>query len=119
VKSLFLALAFVLELIAFVSFGAIGYVFTMSLVLKIVIFIVLLILVITFWSVYMAPRAIKKLDTRTYYASKAAIYTVSAITIFGTHGVVLGTIFVALCLVDEAFLFRHNLEKPVSSQTAK
>jgi len=110
-KSLLLALAFLLEIVAFISFAAFGYTFPIDNWLKLVLFIVLLVALITFWSLFMAPKAPNKLNPLPYYFAKAIIYTISAITIFATKGVGLGITFVALALADELSLFRHNLSK--------
>lgn len=108
-QSLFLALAFLLEIVAFIAFASFGYVFPLSGWLQIVLFGVLFITLIVFWSVCMAPKAPKKFSPLPYYIAKAIIYAISAITIFATQSTGLGVTFAVLALLDEALLFRHNL----------
>ena len=110
-KSLLLTLAFLLEIVAFIAFAAFGYVFPLSGGLQIVLFVILFVALITFWSLYMAPKAPKKFSPLPYYITKALIYAVSAVTIFAVKGSALGIKFVILVLVDEALLFRHNLSQ--------
>ncbi|HVS58524.1 MAG TPA: DUF2568 domain-containing protein [Candidatus Saccharimonadales bacterium] len=108
-QALLLALAFVLEIVAFIAFSAFGYVFPLPEWAHLALFAVLFVALVSFWGVYMAPKAPKKLDLIPYYIAKAIIYTVSAVTIFFTRGAAPCSTFMLLALLDEALLFRHNL----------
>lgn len=110
-QALLLALAFLLEIVAFIAFSAFGYVFPLPGWAQLALFIVLFVALVSFWGVYMAPKAPKKLDLIPYYIAKAVIYGISAVTIFVTRGPAPCSTFVVLALLDEALLFRHNLEK--------
>lgn len=109
-KWIFLALAFVLEVIAWVAFSAVGYTLHISSGLKLGMFIVLFVAMIGFWAVFMAPKSSRKFGTKAYYVAKTLIYAVSAYVIFQSKGVKLGALFVALTLLSEAVLCKHNLE---------
>ena len=108
-QAILLTLAFILEIVAFISFAAFGYVFPVDNWLKIVLFVLLFALLIVFWSLFMAPKAPKKFSPLPYYLAKTPIYAVSAITIFVTQGTSWGLTYVALAFVDELLLFKHNL----------
>lgn len=107
-KNIGLGLAFLLEIIAFFSFAGLGSLFHISSVLQAISFVVLLSLLILFWSLFMAPRAAKKLSVVPYYISKVMIFSLSALVIFEKQTVILGVLFVVACLLDEVLLFRHN-----------
>ena len=106
-----LTLAFLLELIAFVSFACIGLLLKAGGAVHIALGLILFVLLITFWSMYMAPRAAHKLKPVPYYIAKSVIYSVSALTIFTQATATWGVIFIVLVLVDEIALFRHNLAR--------
>ena len=105
-----LAVAFLLELVAFVSFACAGVIVTKSRLLQIVLGAVLFALVITFWSLFMAPKAPKKFKPLPYYCAKLKIYAVSAFVLFQTQDTVIATSFAVLVVGDEALLYKHNLE---------
>jgi len=108
---LYLALtaAFLLELIAFVSFAAFGYLLHLSTALHLALFVILLSVLIGFWALFMAPRAVYKFKVLPYYLAKGLIYAISATTLFALKGPLWGGLFVILALVDELVLFKHNL----------
>lgn len=110
-QTILLALAFLLELIAFISFAAISYVLNLANNLKLALFVILLMALVVFWSFFMAPKASRKFRTVPYYVSKALIYTISAITLCSLHGMLTGGVFVALVLLDETMLFKHHTDK--------
>ncbi len=107
-KNLALAVAFLLELVAFVAFASFGYLFTSNNTLHITLFVALGSLVIVFWSLFMAPKAPKKLKVTQYYVAKSIIYAVSAVTICGLKGTFLGVLFVVAAAADELLLHKHN-----------
>jgi hypothetical protein len=104
-----LGAAFLLEIVAFISFASVGFLFSVTHFVQLVIAFVLFVTLITFWSLYMAPKAPKKFKVVPYYVSKAVIYSLAALSIFKSHGVTLGILFVVFVILDEALLFKHNL----------
>lgn len=110
-KWIFLALAFVLEVIAWVAFSSLPFIFDISDTVQVIMAVVLLIAIIAFWAMYMAPKSSRKFGTKAYYVAKTLIYAVSAYVIFQSKGVKLGALFVVLTLISEVVLYKHNLEK--------
>ncbi len=108
-KSIVLALAFVLELVAFISFASIGQLLQAGPILHGILFIVLVSAVLIFWSVFMAPKAPKKLHGDTYYIAKTIIYAIAAVSIYKLSGPGWGGAFIFAALLDEAVLYKHNL----------
>ena len=106
---LLLTLAFILELVAFVSFSALSFVFDSSSPMKILFASVSFILLIIFWGLYMSPRATKKLGPTNYYIAKLIIYSVSAFVIFSLIGGLASFVFVIAFLADELLLYRLNI----------
>lgn len=103
-----LTLAFLLELVAFAAFSAVAFVFTANLPLRIISFVLLLALLILFWSIFMAPRAAKKLNIVPYYCVKLVIYAISTFVLFKMMGPGVGVAFILASLLDEALLHSHN-----------
>jgi hypothetical protein len=108
-KNVALTLAFLLELVAFIAFAALGYLLPTGGIVKLVAFVVLLVLVITFWSVYMAPRAPHKLKGVQYHGAKAIVYVLAAVAIFARETPFLAVLFLVAYAVDEVALRKHNL----------
>lgn len=100
-----LAIAFILELIAFASFAALGWLAPADKIVRGVLVIVLLGVVITFWSLYMAPQASMKLNDGLYYLAKATIYLIAAIALYALGQQTWAGIFVAAVIIDEAILY--------------
>ncbi len=100
-----LLLAFILELIAFFAFAALAFVFELNTIIQIVMYILLLVLVIAFWSRFMSPRASKKLQGQKYYASKAVIYLIAAFVLFNTVNVTVAVLFIVIWLIDELLVY--------------
>lgn len=107
-----LTLAFLLELVAFGYFAAVSLTLDIAKPIQIALFVALLGALIAFWSMFMAPRAIKKFRPLPYYIAKAMIYAVSTYAIFKLVGATWCYLFVVCALLDEIILFRHNLEQP-------
>jgi hypothetical protein len=101
-----LAMAFIIELVVFVSFAALGTLAPGTDVQRWVLFGVLLAGVVTFWGMYMAPKAPRKLRGKAYYGTKAAVYICAAIAIGLIQGVVWAGGFIAVFLIDEAILYK-------------
>jgi hypothetical protein len=107
-KHLALALAFFLELVAFVGFACLGYLLDVTSIYKIIMFIILFVLVISFWSVYMAPRAPHKLSGAHYYLCKSAIYLVAAVSIYGIKTPALSASFLIAFAIDELVIYQTS-----------
>jgi hypothetical protein len=104
-----LTLAFLLEIVAFIAFAAAALFLPGGSAVHIAVGAVLLGAVIGFWGMYMAPKAPHKFAAPRYYTAKSLIYTVAAITLFMQASIAAGAWFVALALLDEAFLYKHNI----------
>jgi hypothetical protein len=103
-----LALAFLIELIVFVCFASVGFLLPVSALLQLVTSVILFCVLIIFWSLYMSPKANKKLNVVGYYASKIVIYLVAVIIIFMIQNLPLSMMFVIVVLFDELLLFKYN-----------
>ncbi len=108
-KSIGLALAFVLEIVAFICFADIGGLIFKNAVVNTLIFVVLLVALMVFWGLYMAPKASKKLKTTPYYVAKGIIYAVAAFDIYATQNPGLAAVFAVAAIIDELLLYKHNL----------
>ncbi|HSW66770.1 MAG TPA: YrdB family protein [Bacillota bacterium] len=108
-KPIALALAFILELVAFIQFASIGQLLRAGPILHGILFIGLISAVLVFWSVFMAPKAPKKLHGDAYYVAKTLIYAVAATAIYRLHGPGWGGAFIFAALLDEAVLYKHNI----------
>lgn len=108
-KNTSLTFAFLLELVAFASFSCIGLLINTNRILNIIIFLVSLSVLITFWGLFMAPKAKYKFEPVTYYSFKVIIYVLSALVLWVKINPVTGIAFVVLGIIDEALLFKHNL----------
>src|SRR5437764_775807 len=85
-KVLGLTIAFVLELIAFAYFAGIAFTLNTGSYIQIILAIILLIILIAFWSLYMAPKATKKLRAPSYFSFKFCIYSISAYSVLRLTG---------------------------------
>lgn len=100
--------SFLLELAAFASFGLIADILPIDGKLQDLLWLALVVGVIYFWATYMAPKAKKRLDWGKYYPAKAAIYAVSAISIYWHLNATWAAIFVTLSIVVEAVLYPYR-----------
>lgn len=110
-KSFGLGVAFVLEIIAFISFASLGLLFPVGHILQILLSVFLFVVLIIFWSVFMAPKAPQKLKLVPYYISKFIIYSLAAVYIFERQKPIIGVLFVIAALIDEKVLFEHNTSR--------
>jgi hypothetical protein len=107
---LLLTLAFLLELVAFGSFAAVGFLMPVSFVWQCIIALILFILFAVFWGIFMSPRAPKKFSPVVYYVAKATLYTVSAYVLFVKTPHSIAISFIILSILDDVFLYKHNLQ---------
>ena len=112
-KPVLLLAAFILEMDAFAGFSTLPYIFEIDAFIKILLTLVLLIVLIAFWSTYMSPKASRKLGLVAHYFSKFVIYSVASITLLNLFGSTVGVTFIVAAAVDEALLCRHNAKKLV------
>ncbi len=110
-KFISLSAAFILELIAFVGFASAGFLLPVSNVFHIISFVVLLSILIVFWSLYMAPHASQKFSVVPYYVAKLLIYAIAAFMLLESKGAAICIIFILVFLTDELLLFKHNAAK--------
>lgn len=110
-KIIILGAAFLLELVAFISFACVGFVLPLSHGLQIVASILLFVALMAFWSIYMAPKAPKKFGPLAYYLAKLGVYAVSAYVLYHAHYPKGSALFIVAVMTDEIFLFRHNLSR--------
>ena len=103
-----LAIAFILELIAFVSFAALGLLAPADKIVRGILVVVLLGVVVTFWSLYMAPQASMKLDGGLYYLAKATIYLIALIPLYVLGQPAWAGAFALAVIIDEAFLYGYQ-----------
>jgi hypothetical protein len=103
-----LALAFLLEIIAFIGFAAIGFLFPIDTSFQIASAVLLFVLLIVFWGLFMSPKAPKKVNLATYYLVKLAIYGVATFTIFHFYGQFQSILFFAVSLLNDCLLFNYN-----------
>jgi hypothetical protein len=108
VRPFALAVAFLLELIAFCAFAGAGFLLPGGLAVQWVAAIALFVALIAFWGRFMAPRAARQLGGAPYYAAKLCIYAVSAAVIVAFGGVPLGAAFGIAALLDETLLFAQH-----------
>ncbi len=108
-KNVVLALAFLLELVAFTAFSCLGLLAPLSPTAHVVLFVALVAILITFWGLFMVPKAAHKFKAPAYYFSKLIIYGLAALVLWVKLGVISDLVFAACVIADEAVLFRHNL----------
>jgi len=106
-----LGLAFILELIAFIGFAALGLLVPVPRLAQLGLSAVLLIGLMLFWGAYMAPRAPKPLPTREYYIVKLFIYSLAAGMLYRLYGPDTGIFFAAAVILNELALYKHNAER--------
>ena len=109
-KYIALTVAFILELIAFAFFAGFGLTLDIATPMKVILVTALLISLVVFWGLYMAPKAPKKVAVIKYYVFKISIYAVSAYSILVLTTRSYFIAFIIAVLLDELFLFRHNLQ---------
>jgi hypothetical protein len=106
-----LALAFLLELIAFLGFAGVGFLLPVAPLLQIIIALVLFISLIIFWSRFMSPKAVKKVNLTAYYLIKFAIYAAAAFTISRLYGYFGSILFFVASLLNDGLLFNYNKDQ--------
>ena len=117
--ALFFVLAFIIELIAFIGFASASLLLPLQPVFQIIIGVILFIALITFWGIFMSPRASKKFGKKHYYLAKVVIYTIASVTIVNFWGMGFGLLFIATALVDEIVLLRFTQHDRYYKKTGK
>jgi len=96
-KSINLAVAFLLELAMLVAYAGWGFHIGTTTLLKILLGIGTPILVAVIWSIFMAPRSQKRLQGRTYLILKVALFglAIAALIVVGelAYGIVFAVVF--------------------------
>jgi hypothetical protein len=101
-------LAFLLEIVAFATFVLITELLPVSHTNQNVTWLIMLVLLLAFWSMFMSPKAKYRLDWSKYYPIKAIIYTVAAVSIYHHFGIVWVSIFAGLSLVVDIILYPYR-----------
>ncbi|MGC4964270.1 YrdB family protein [Gordonia sp. DT218] len=99
---------FLIELVALGAFASLGLAWCGTGVLGWVVTVVLLVAVITFWSLFMAPKAPRRFRPVPYYLAKAVIYLAAAYALYRAAPVA-ALIFVGVAAVSEPLFHRHNI----------
>jgi hypothetical protein len=103
-----LTLAFILELIAFIGFAALGLLAPVPRLAQLGLCLILLSGLLVFWGRYMAPRAPKPFSLNAYYFAKALVYAPAAFMLDKLYSHDTGIIFATAALLNEAALYKHN-----------
>ena len=106
-KYLALAVAFILELIAFGYIATIGIFVPADQAVRIAVGVGLLVAVVVFWAMFMAPQAARRLRGATYVIVKLVIYTIAALAIAKLYDIRYGVIFMIVTVVDEIVVARY------------
>jgi hypothetical protein len=107
-RNLNLTLAFLLEIVAFIGFAAVGFLLPVDTLFQIISVVLLFALLVVFWGRYMSPKAPKKVNLAAYYVIKFVIYAVAAFTLFHFYGQFESILFFAASLVNDSLLFKYN-----------
>ena len=103
-----LVFAFLLEIVAFLGFAAIGLLLPIDTFLQIISAIILFVSLVIFWSQFMSPRAPKKVNLAAYYFIKFVIYAVATYAIFHLYEQFASLLFFAAFILNDGLLFHHN-----------
>lgn len=103
-----LTLAFLLEIIAFFAFAAVGFLLPTTTLLQILCSVGTFGLLISFWGVFMSPKASKKLRLTHYYVVKFIIYAVATFVLYRLVGQTEALLFFIVALLNDCLLFTHN-----------
>ena len=103
-----LGLAFILEIIFFIGFAALGLLLPVPHVVQLALCAALLIVLFVFWGKYMAPRAPNPLPLKFYYTAKVLVYGPAAFMIFRLYGQGTGIALVVAGILNELALHKHN-----------
>jgi hypothetical protein len=96
------ALAFVLELVLLYAFAVWGFSIDSGVAVQIVLGVGLPLLVIAFWSVWLAPRASRRLSRSTRTAVKATLFLLGSVALFGAGQHALAVVFELVSFVSIA-----------------
>lgn len=107
-KSLALAVAFLLEVIALIEVASLGYFISRNNNAHLASAVVLLVALSIFWGRYMAPKAPNHLTRLSYYIAKALIYLVAAASLWFRQLPVWSLLFVAAAILDDLYLFKSD-----------
>ncbi|WAC53577.1 DUF2568 domain-containing protein [Gordonia sp. SL306] len=101
-------LVFLVELVAVGAFASLGLAWCGTGVLGWVATVVLLVAVIAFWSLFMAPKAPRRFPTVPYYLAKVVIYLAAAYALYRAAPIA-AMIFVIVAVISEPLFHRHNI----------
>lgn len=107
-QSFNLTVAFILEIIAFLGFVCIGFLFPLHEFIQFGLSIILLCGLVVVWGNFMSPKAPKKVSLSNYYLIKGIIYGIATLVIFQTYSQTAGVLFIFITAVNEAMLYSYN-----------
>jgi hypothetical protein len=103
-----IVLAFILELWAFAAYAYAGFAAPIAGVYKVLFGLGFITIVITFWGMFMAPKASKRLNLLPYRIAKTVIFGLAAVILLLYDHTKLALIFAALTVIDEILLARYE-----------
>lgn len=107
-QNLNLTLALILEVVAFLSFAAVGFLLPVDTWLQIACVVFLFLLLILFWGRFMSPRAPKKVSLALYYLFKFVIFAIAAFALFYLFGQSESIVFFVASFLNDSLLFKYN-----------
>ncbi|NDZ92607.1 YrdB family protein [Streptomyces sp. SID6673] len=99
---------FLIELVAFGAFASLGLAWCGTGVLGWVVTVILLVAVIAFWSLFMAPKASRRFGPVPYHLAKAVIYLAAAYALCRAAPIA-ALIFVVVAVISESLFHRHDI----------
>jgi hypothetical protein len=110
-EQVMLGLAFILEIMAFVGFSALGLLAPAPRLVQLGVCLVLFAALVLFWGRFMAPRSTHPLPLKPYYIAKLIIYGSAAYMIIKLYGQGTGAAFTIALILNELALFKYNAER--------
>lgn len=104
-KSINLALAFLLELALLAAFGYWGFQSGGSTLVKILLGIGLPLLVALIWGIFMAPNSARRLQGGAYLALKAVLFGLAVAALMAAGRTTLGVLFAVVVVINTILLF--------------
>lgn len=114
-----LGLAFLVELAAIITLGYAGFHYHVSQMLRWVLGLGMPILLIIFWSRFMAPTSAHRLQYSPYRIVKWLIYAAAGLAAFAAHSTSLAIGFLGIALIDEILLALFPKEKTYNAVPGK
>jgi Protein of unknown function (DUF2568) len=104
-KSVNLALAFLLELAMLAAFAYWGFQSGSSTLLKIFMGIGIPLLVIVIWGIFMAPNSARHLQGGAYLALKAVLFGLAVMALMAAGRTTLGVVFAVVVVINTILVY--------------